>query len=54
MDNGWEILPPEEEARRQKRELVIWQVIKFVFFPSLIIAMFCGLSRLAEVLKHMQ
>lgn len=33
MDNGWELLSPKEELRRQRIDKVIWRFIKFVYFP---------------------
>lgn len=33
MDNGWEILSPEEEARYQRMQQTNWNIIRFLFFP---------------------
>jgi len=33
MDNGWEVLSPEEEIRYQRRQPILWNLIRFVAFP---------------------
>ena len=43
MDNGWEILSPEDEIKFQGRNQIIWNAIRFVGFPiwlSLIVWIF--------------
>jgi hypothetical protein len=43
MDNGWELLSPEDEARHQRSLTITRRVIKYVYFPLWCAALFFGL-----------